>query len=149
MCIRDSSGIDFEIDIDEINSRWEELASEDEWSHMVIKHTANTVERINVAPRTGRYVLDHYGNLVYSNASLDWHSLRTDDEAFYLRIYNAGDYRWKGSDLGILVTKAHLEADHGGLTLHAKYLVDAIRGMYSTTILENGDDAPKPSAAKG
>lgn len=143
------SGIDFEIDMDEINQRWEELASEDEWSHMVIKHTEHTVERINAAPRTGRYVIDHYGRLVYSNASLDWHSLRTDNEAFYLRIYNAGDYRWKGSDLGILVTKSQLEADHGGLTLHAKYLIDAVRGMYSTTVIEGGEEQPKPTPAKG
>ena len=130
------SGIDFEIDVTEINDRWEELASEDEWSHMVIKHTASTVERINAAPRTGRYVIDHYGRLVYSNPNLDWHSLRGTDEAFFLRIYNAGDYRWKGADLGILVTKAHLEGDRGGLTLHAKYLIDAIRGMYHTTEIE-------------
>lgn len=134
------SGIDFEIDVDEINDRWEELASEDEWSHMVIKHTASTVERINAAPRTGRYVIDHFGRLVYSNPNLDWHSLRGTDEAFFLRIYNAGDYRWKGADLGILVTKAHLESDRGGLTLHAKYLIDAIRGMYHTTEVEVAEE---------
>ena len=143
------SGIDFEIDMDEINKRWEELASEDEWSHMVIKHTSDSVELIDVAPRTGRYVIAQDGSLVYSNPSLDWHSLRTDREAFYLRIYNAGDYRWKGSDLGILVTKGYLEGDHGGLTLHAKYLIDAIRGMYRTTVIEQGGESPKNGSAKG
>lgn len=143
------SGIDFDIDVDEINSRWEELASEDEWSHMVIKQTVDTVERIDVAPRTGRYVLDHYGNLVYTHGDLDWHLLSGEHEAFFLRIYNSGDYRWKGADLGILVTKAHLEASHGGLTLHAKYLVDAIRGMYSATPIESGEPAPKPAPTKG
>ncbi|QBE48375.1 ATP-grasp domain-containing protein [Leucobacter triazinivorans] len=143
------SGIDFEIDVDEINRRWEELASEDEWSHMVIKHTTDSVERIDSAPRTGRYVLDHYGNLVYSHGDLDWHLLTSESEAFYLRIYKEGDYRWKGADLGILVTKAHLEASHGGLTLHAKYLIDAIRGMYEVTTLEGDEPAPKPAPAKG
>jgi biotin carboxylase len=143
------SGIDFELDVDEINARWEELASEDEWSHMIIKHTDNTVERINVAPRTGRYVIDHLGRLVYSNAGLDWHSLRNESEAYFLRIYNAGDYRWKGADLGILVTKAHLETDHGGLSLHAKYLVDAVRGMYDTTLIEGEEDLPKAPPTKG
>ncbi|UOQ60088.1 ATP-grasp domain-containing protein [Leucobacter rhizosphaerae] len=143
------SGIDFEVDIDEINRRWEELASEDEWSHMVIKHTADTVERIDSAPLTGRYVLDHFGNLVYSHGDLDWHLLTTEAEAFFLRIYREGDYRWKGADLGILVTKAHLEASHGGLTLHAKYLVDAIRGMYAVTPIDGEEPAPRPAPAKG
>ncbi|WP_157502051.1 biotin carboxylase [Leucobacter celer] len=143
------SGIDFEVDVDEINRRWEELASEDEWSHMVIKHTSSSVERIDSAPRTGRYVLDHYGNLVYSHGDLDWHLLTSESEAFYLRIYKEGDYRWKGADLGILVTKAHLEASHGGLTLHAKYLIDAIRGMYEVTPVDGEEPAPKPAPAKG
>ena len=143
------SGIDFEIDVEEINLRWEELASEDEWSHMVIKHTSSTVERIDAAPRTGRYSLDHYGNLVYTHHDYDWHLLGNESDAFYLRIYQEGDYRWKGADLGILVTKAHLEAGHGGLTLHAKYLIDAIRGMYRTTVIDGDEPAPKPAPAKG
>ncbi len=143
------AGIDFEIDVDEINARWEDLASEDEWSHMVIKHTSSTVERINAAPRTGRYVLDHSGRLTYTHGDLDWHLLSNEAEAFYLRIYDAGDYRWKGADLGILVTKAHLEADHGGLTIHAKYLIDAIRGMYYATPVESGEAELKPAPAKG
>ena len=143
------AGIDFEIDVDEINARWEDLASEDEWSHMVIKHTSSSVERINAAPRTGRYVLDHSGRLTYTHGDLDWHLLSNEAEAFYLRIYDAGDYRWKGADLGILVTKAHLEADHGGLTIHAKYLIDAIRGMYSATPVEGGEAELRPAPAKG
>ena len=143
------SGIDFEIDVDEINRRWEELASEDEWSHMVIKHTEDSVERIDAAPRTGRYVFDHLGNLVYSTPGLDWHSLRTDQEVFFLRIYDAGDYRWKGSDLGIIVTKGQLEGDHGGLTLHAKYLIDAIRGSYVTTPIEGATSDQQSASAKG
>lgn len=143
------SGIDFEIDVDEINRRWEELASEDEWSHMVIKHTVDNVEHIDTAPRTGRYVLDHYGNLVYAQGDNDWHLLSSETEAFYLRIYKEGDYRWKGADLGILVTKAHLEASHGGLTLHAKYLIDAIRSMYRVTQIGAEEPSPKPAPAKG
>ena len=144
------SGIDFDLDVDEINARWEELASEDEWSHMVIKHTKDTVERIDAAPRTGRYVFDHFGHLVFNNAGLDWHSLRTEKETYFLRIYDTGDYRWKGADLGILVTKAHLETDHGELTLHAKYLIDAIRGMYQVTPIDGEEsEPPRPAPAKG
>ena len=143
------SGIDFELDVDEVNARWEELASEDEWSAMVIKHTTDTVERIDAAPRTGHYVIAHLGQLVFSTAGLDWHSLRVESEVYFLRIYRAGDYLWKGADLGILLTKGHLEADHGGLTLHAKYLINAIRGMYITSSVEGDDPTPRPAPTKG
>lgn len=136
------SGIDFDINVDEINGRWEELASEDEWSQMVIKHTDDTVAHINVAPRTGRYVLDHLGNLVFAHSDNDWHLLSTESDAFFLRIAEAGSYWWKGADLGILFTKSQLETNAGELTLHAKYLIRAIRNMYGVTEIEEEEAAP-------
>ncbi|MDL9978289.1 biotin carboxylase [Microbacterium candidum] len=130
------SGVDFELDVAEINERWEELASEDEWSTMVIKHTQATVERINSAPPTGRYVVAQNGALVFSHAELDWHLLNNEHEAFYLRVYGPGDYRWKGADLGILVTKGRLQTPRGALTIGATHFIDSIRAMYSVTPLE-------------
>ena len=35
----------------------------------------------------------------------DWHTVVDEQEAFYLRIAGAGDYRYQGADLGILVTR--------------------------------------------
>ena len=34
----------------------------------------------------------------------DWHTVSSEDEAFYLRIAAEGQYRYPGADLGILVT---------------------------------------------
>lgn len=129
------AGVEFTLDVDEINERWEELATADVWSHMVIKHTTDTVEHIDVAPPTGRYVYDLQGRLVFSQGDLDWHLLNSESEAFYLRIYGPGDYRWKGADLGILVTKGRLQTPAGELTIRAKHLVDSVRAMYATTPL--------------
>jgi biotin carboxylase len=130
------SGIDFELNVKEINERWEELASEDEWSTMIIKHTQPTVELINAAPPTGRYIIDAYGSLVYSHPELDWHLLGTENEAFYLRVYGPGDYRWKGADLGILVTKGRLQTPGGRLSIRAMHFIDSIRAMYAVSPLE-------------
>lgn len=129
------SGVEFDLDVDEINDRWEELASVDLWSHMVIKHTDAAVEQIDVAPPTGRYVLDSHGRLAYSQGDLDWHQLGTEAESFFLRIYGPGDYRWKGADLGILVTKGRLQTRSGKLSIRAKHLIDSIRAMYAATPL--------------
>ena len=46
--------VDFELDVDEINERWEELASVDVWSQMIMKETDGSVEQITAAPRTGQ-----------------------------------------------------------------------------------------------
>ena len=129
------AGVEFDLDVDEINDRWEELAAADQWSHMIIKHTVATVEHIDVAPPTGRYVLDGYGRLAFSQGDLDWHLLGSESESFFLRIYGPGDYRWKGADLGILVTKGRLQTPTGRLSIRAKHLIESIRAMYAATPL--------------
>jgi hypothetical protein len=129
--------VDFDLDVEEINRRWDELASVDEWSQMLIKETAPTLERIDLAAPTGQYRLDADGTLVFRHAALDWHQLQNESEAFFLRIYGAGDYRWNGADLGVLVTKGRLQAGTGerpdALSPRASHLVSSIRSYYSGT----------------
>ena len=45
--------VDFDLDVDEINERWEELASGDLWSQMVMKETDDIVQQLTATPRTG------------------------------------------------------------------------------------------------
>jgi hypothetical protein len=141
--------VDFELDLDEVNQRWEELASADMWSHMVIKETSPSVELIDAAALTGQYSLDDSGALVFRRAALDWHQLQTESEAFFLRIYGRGDYRWKGADLGVLVTRGKVQTeDRERLTIRARHLVDSVRAMYAGTPLvppaqPRQEDAPR------
>jgi hypothetical protein len=125
----------FEIDVDQINTRWRELAAVDQWSQMVIKETSPVVQLITAAPPTGHYSYDPSGALVYRRAALDWHQLQNESEAFFLRICGAGDYRWKGADLGVQVTKGRLqrraEGEADTLTIRAKHLIDSIRDQYT------------------
>ena len=128
--------VDFDLNIDEINERWEELAAADVWSQMVLKETDDIVQRLTAAPRTGQYFLDGSGTLVFRRAALDWHQLQNESQAFFLRIYGPGDYRWKGADLGVLVTKGRLQVDSGGksaLAIRARHLIDSIRAEYAGT----------------
>jgi hypothetical protein len=139
-------GVDFELDVDEINERWEELASADVWSQMVMKETDDIVQKLTATPRTGQYSLDASGALVFRRPALDWHQLQNESEAFFLRIYGPGDYRWKGADLGVMVTKGRLQVDSGSgsmagsagggktaLTIRARHLIDSIRSEYAGT----------------
>jgi hypothetical protein len=129
--------VDFDLDVDEINERWEELASADVWSQMVMKETDDVVQRLTATPRTGQYSLDASGALVFRRAALDWHQLQNEAEAFFLRIYGPGDYRWKGADLGVLVTKGRLQVDSGtgksALAIRARHLIESIRAEYAGT----------------
>jgi hypothetical protein len=144
------SDVDFELDVEEINERWLELASADLWSQMVIKETSPVVELITASAPTGQYTIDRSGSLVFQRAALDWHQLQNDHEAFFLRIYGAGDYRWKGADLGVIVTKGRAQYSVGNgpyaLTIRAKHLIEAIRNEYVGLALR---DVQPPSRAAG
>jgi hypothetical protein len=138
--------VDFELDVDEINDRWEELASEDVWSQMVMKETDEIVQQLTATPRTGQYSLDGSGSLVFRRAALDWHQLQNEAEAFFLRIYGPGDYRWKGADLGVVVTKGRLQVESGegksALAIRAGHLIDSIRAQFAGTPIAEPAEPP-------
>jgi biotin carboxylase len=123
------SDVDYQLDVEEINERWLELAAVDVWAQLIMKEPKDSVERIVEAPRTGTYHLDEDGTLRFVRQSYDWHDVTHEDEAFFLRVYGPGDYRFKGADLGILVTKGRMQ-DAGGLTPRARRYIAAIRSMY-------------------
>ena len=45
-----------------------------------------------------------------------WCKLQNENECFFLRIHGPGDFRWKGSDLGVLVTKGRLQTEEPAVT---------------------------------
>jgi hypothetical protein len=160
-------GVEYALDVEEINERWDALASVDVWSQMIIKETADVVERITAAPMTGQWTFDDAGELAYRRAALDWHQLQDEEQCFYLRIYGAGDYRWKGADLGVLVTKGRLQtesvdpdeeaaAEETGaepvrgpsvLTPRALRLIEAIRARYIGESVGPPASKPRPVSA--
>jgi hypothetical protein len=100
-----------------------------------MKEPNDAVERILAAPRTGTYHLHDDGSLTFVRVSYDWHEVTHEDEAFFLRVYGPGDYRFKGADLGILVTKGRMQTAEG-LTERARHYIDGIRSLYFSESVE-------------
>ena len=121
--------VDYSIDVDEINERWRELAAVDVWSQLIMKEPGDDVERILAAPLTGSYRLNEDGTMTFSQVSHDWHEIIDDTEAFFLRVYGPGEYRFHGADLGILVTKGRMQTEDG-LTKRALEYIKGIRDLY-------------------
>ncbi len=126
--------VDYRVDVQEINDRWRDLAAVDVWAQLIMKEPVDAVERIERAPATGTYQLSDDGSLRFDRRAYDWHDVTHEDEAFFLRVYGTGDYRFKGADLGILVTKGRMQ-DAGGLTPRARRYIEAIRAQYVSTPL--------------
>ena len=121
--------VDYVVDVAEINERWRELAAVDVWAQLIMKEPTDRVERILAAPRTGTWHLDEDGGLEFAGVSNDWHDVTHEDEAFFLRVYAPGDFRFKGADLGILVTKGRMQTADG-LTKRGRRYIDGIRAQY-------------------
>src|SRR3954449_1205562 len=123
--------VDYSIDVEEINERWRELAAVDVWAQLIMKEPNESVERIMAAPRTGVWHLDEDGVLTFAGVANDWHDVTHEDEAFYLRVYATDDYRFKGADLGILVTKGRMQTAEG-LTQRCSSYIEGIRSHYQS-----------------
>ena len=97
---------------------------------------------ISSAPATGIYTLADDGVLTFRRPAQDWHTLDEPHEAFFLRVYGAGDYLFKGADLGILVTKNRMQTDDKRLTPKGLLFIDGITGMFVASPVD--DLAPPP-----
>ena len=125
--------LDYEIDVEEINERWSHEAAVDVWSQIVIKETSSSVDLITHAPRSGIYTIAPDGTADFRRPATDWHGIVRESEAFYLRILAAGDFRYKGADLGALVTRGRLQTDDNRLERRCLDWITGIRGEFSGT----------------
>ncbi len=121
--------VDYTIDVAEINERWSALAAVDVWSQLIMKEPGDEVERILAAPRTGSWRMTDGGALAFEHVSNDWHEITSEDEAFFMRVYGPGDYKFHGADLGILVTKGRMQTADG-LTERCRRYITGIRAHY-------------------
>ena len=136
--------VDYEIDVDDLNEGWEQPSAIDEWSQFILKDTADVVELITKAPSSGIWRLDPsaHGGISFDRRETDWHTVASEEEAFYLRIAQAGGYRYPGADIGILVTRGRLQTDDHELTDRARTWINGIKRQFETALLDGVAEVP-------
>ena len=70
--------------------------------------------------------------------------MEDEQHGFYLRISGKGDYRYKGADLGILITRGRLMTEDFELNDRAHAWIKSIFGHYAGVSLEEAEDARAP-----
>ncbi len=133
-------GVEWELDLSKIQERWAEF---DNWSQLILKYPVDRVEMITKAPSSGIYRMAEDGSVSLVRKSIDWFLTGGEDEAFYLRVYTAGDYRYHGADMGIIVSRGRFQTDDRQLTPRAKAWVEAIYRQFDGIPL-SGSSAPVP-----
>ena len=123
--------LDYEVDIDEINARWSRESAVDVWSQLILKETAAGVDLLTRTPRSGVYTLAPDGTADFRRPATDWHGISDEREAFFLRILAPGDFRYKGADLGAVVTRGRLQADDNTLERRCVQWISGIRGHFA------------------
>ena len=132
---------DWTVDLKEVQRRWNEF---DAWSQIVLKQTDDTVELITDAPASGLWRMDDAGELHFLRPETDWHTVAEEDEAFYLRVYGAGEYRYPGADLGVLVTRGQMQTDDRRLTERARRWAAGITSRFAGIPPEEAITVPEP-----
>ena len=128
--------VDYELDIDGINDRWERGYGEDEvWGQVIINETSSDVELFTATPRTGVWRIDDDGRVSFARPANDWATLLDGSEAFYMRVAAPGDLRSEGAQLGVLVTRGHLQTDDYRLTERCQRWVKGMRAKFVSTPL--------------
>jgi biotin carboxylase len=128
--------VEYELDIDEINSRWERGYGEDEvWSQVIINETSPDIELFTATPRTGVWRIDDDGRASFARPANDWATLLDGSEAFYMRVAAPGDLRSEGAQLGVLVTRGHLQTDDYRLTERCQRWVKGMKAKFVSTPL--------------
>jgi hypothetical protein len=121
--------IDYEVDVEELNSRWADAANIDAWGQLVIKHTADTVEKITSAPQSGVWRLAD-DSIEFVRLQTHRRTVESENEAFFLRIAEEGDYLYEGADLGILITPGRLMTKNHRLNARARRWTKGVLDQY-------------------
>jgi biotin carboxylase len=128
--------VEYQLDIEEINSRWERGYGEDEvWGQVIINETSPEVELFTATPRTGVWRIDDDGRVSFARPANDWATLLDGSEAFYMRVAAPGDLRSEGAQLGVLVTRGHLQTDDYRLTERCQRWVKGMKAKFVSTPL--------------
>jgi biotin carboxylase len=138
--------VDYEIDVDDINRRWSIHHDTDVWSQLVLKEPNDRVELLTATPKTGIWRLGD-GGIRFRRWGNDWHSLQDETEGFYLRVLAKGDYRYKGADLGILVSRGRMQTDENKLTERCREWIEGIHSQFAgTPVAEDAEPPPRHDA---
>lgn len=137
------SGVDFELDVEEINERWADPENIDNWGQLVIKHTADTVDLVTSAPKTGVWHMNPDGTIAWQRTQTHRRTVENENEAFFLRITKEGDYRYEGADLGILITPGRLMTEDFQLNDRARAWHKGILSHYQGRPFEQTQTPPE------
>ncbi len=140
-------GVDYDLDVDEINDRWSEAESIDSWSAMVLKSVADDVDVLEEAPASGLWRQTRSSGVRYERFEYRRAAVEDEAEGLFLRILGPGDYRYEGADLGILITRGRSMTDGFELTERAAEWAEGLAARFRGRPLDGPVQTTWPQGA--
>jgi len=122
----------YTLNVKRINARWAKKENIDSWGQLIVKHTAETVDKITKAPKSGIYKMNPDGTITYARLDTHRRAVESEEEAFFLRILDKDNYQYEGADLGILVMRGRLMTNKFKLNKRAEQWINAIRAEFTS-----------------
>lgn len=138
--------VEYTLNVKALNTRWAKQDNIDSWSQLIIKHTADTIEFVTEAPRSGIWKMYDTGRIAFDRMDTHRRAVESESEGFFLRITQEGDYLYEGADMGILVSRGRMMTDDFELTDRAKAWIAEITDKYKSHMIQ---DKRKKPALKG
>jgi biotin carboxylase len=132
----------YDLNVKALNERWSNQENVDGWSQLIVKHTEDTIEYVEVAPQSGIYTMYQNGHIEFDRMDTHRRAVESESEAFFLHISKVGDYLYEGADIGILVSRGRMMTDDFQLNERAKAWISAIRAAYVSTMVEDKREQP-------
>lgn len=133
--------VDYDLSIHTTQARWKDY---DNWSQLILKQTEDEVGLITEAPASGIWEMREDGQIEFGRPAQQVTSVSHEDEAFYMRVYGAGDYSYLGADLGTLMTRGRMQTADRELFPRAKAWNAGIKAQFKTVPLEPDDTTVIP-----
>jgi biotin carboxylase len=126
------SGVDFDLDIAELNARWSDPRFIDSWGALVLKSTSDEADLVSEAPSSGLWRLKGSGEVSFERFDYRRSAIETERDGLFLRITGPGTWRYEGADLGILITRGRLMTDDFELNERAHAWIAGLNAAYRT-----------------
>ncbi|BBY77356.1 hypothetical protein MPRF_42550 [Mycolicibacterium parafortuitum] len=99
-------------------------------AQLIISETSPDVEIFTSTPRTGVWRLHEEGGVSFARPGNDWATLLDESEAFYMRVAAPGEIRCAGAQLGVLVTRGHLQTEDYQLTERCRRWIFGLKAQF-------------------
>ena len=134
--------VDYEIDVDEINERWSNEAADGRLEPA--RHQGARRSRSSCSPRRPDGHLAARRRRRPHASPLGQRLAQPPGRHGGVLPARAapGDYRYKGADLGILVTRGRLQTDDNELTERCRRWIEGVRAQFAGTPVDETADPP-------